>query len=183
MLNTSNTFAANAGIFGKVYFPRLAVPISIVISNLISFGLRFGLFLVSLLYFIVAGYNVHLTSWALLLPLLLLLMAGMGLGIGIFVSSLTTKYRDLQHLLGFGVQLLMYASPVIYPLSAVSGSLRWLVLANPLTPIIEIFRLGFLGVSAIDPITLLYSCGFTIVVLLLGVLIFNHVENTFMDTV
>lgn len=183
MLNTSNTFSANAGIFGKVYFPRLSVPISIVISNLISFGLRFAFFLVCLFYFIVAGHDVHFTPWALLLPVLLLLMAGLGLGVGIIVSSLTTKYRDFQHLLGFGVQLLMYASPVIYPLSIVSDNLKWLVLVNPLTPIIEIFRLGFLGVSAVNPITLLYSSAFTIVVLLVGILIFNHVENTFMDTV
>lgn len=183
MLNTSSTFTANAGIFGKVYFPRLSVPISIVISNLISFGMRFALFFVCLLYFIVMGHNVHITLWSLLLPVLLLLMAGLGLGVGIIVSSLTTKYRDLQHFLGFGVQLLMYASPIIYPLSAVSGTLRWLILANPLTPIIEIFKLGFLGVSAINPIALLYSFAFTLVVLLAGVLIFNHVETTFMDTV
>lgn len=183
MLNTSNTFTANAGIFGKVYFPRLSVPISIVISNLISFGLRFAMFLVSLFCFMLAGATVHLTVWALLLPVLILLMAGLGLGIGIIVSSLTTKYRDFQHLLGVGVQLFMYASPVIYPLSTVPGNLKWLVLANPLTPIIEIFRLGFLGASVVEPLTLLYSCAFTIVILVVGILIFNRVENTFMDTV
>jgi lipopolysaccharide transport system permease protein len=183
MLNTSNTFTANAGIFGKVYFPRLSVPISIVISNLISFGLRFAMFLVSLFCFMLAGSTVHLTVWALLLPVLILLMAGLGLGIGIIVSSLTTKYRDFQHLLGVGVQLFMYTSPVIYPLSTVPGNLKWLVLINPLTPIIEIFRLGFLGASAVEPLTLLYSCAFTIVILVVGILIFNRVENTFMDTV
>lgn len=181
--HTSSTFTANAGIFGKVYFPRLSVPISVVISNLISFGIRFTVFLLSLFAFMAAGSRVHITPWALLLPLLILLMAGLGLGIGIIVSSLTTKYRDVHHLLGVAVQVLMYASPVIYPLSTVTGNLRWLVLANPLTPILEVFKLGFLGVSSIEPIMLLYSCAFMVVILLIGILVFNHVENTFMDTV
>ena len=110
-------------------------------------------------------------------------MALMGLGFGIIVSSLTTKYRDLQQLVGFGVQLLMYATPVIYPLSTLQGGWRWLILANPMTPIVEVFRLAFLGVSAIDPVWLLYSAAFTGIVFLAGALIFNHVENTFMDTV
>jgi lipopolysaccharide transport system permease protein len=110
-------------------------------------------------------------------------MAGLGLGIGIIVSSLTTKYRDLQQLVSFGVQLLMYATPVIYPLSTVPEKFKWLVLANPLTPIVEIFRLGFLGISATQPISLLYSFAFMMVVLITGILIFNHVENSFMDTV
>jgi lipopolysaccharide transport system permease protein len=183
LTNTSSTFTANAGIFGKVYFPRLSVPISVVISNLISFGIRFAMFLLTLFSFMAAGAPIHLTPWVFLLPLLILLMAGLGLGLGIIVSSLTTKYRDFQHLLVVGVQLLMYASPVIYPLSTVNGNLKWLVLANPLTPILEIFKLGFLGASAIEPIMLLYSCAFVVVTLLIGILIFNHVENTFMDTV
>lgn len=110
-------------------------------------------------------------------------MAGQSLGLGIIISSLTTKYRDLQQLLGFGVQLLMYGSPVIYPLSTVPANWRWLLLANPITPVIEIFRKAFLGTSSVDPIYLLYSAGFTVVVLLIGILIFNRVETTFMDTV
>ena len=110
-------------------------------------------------------------------------MAGIGLGLGIIVSSLTTKYRDFQQLIGFGVQLLMYASPVIYPLSTVPANWRWLLLANPITPVIEIFRKAFLGTSAADPIYLLYSVGFMLLVLLIGILIFNRVENTFMDTI
>ena len=118
-----------------------------------------------------------------MLPVLILLMAGLGLGIGIIVSSLTTKYRDLQQLVSFGVQLLMYATPVIYPLSTVPENFKWLVLANPLTPIVEIFRLGFLGQSSLNPFLLLYSFAFMLVVLLIGILTFNHVENTFMDTV
>lgn len=183
LTSTSNTFTANAGIFGKVYFPRLSVPISNIISNLISFGIRFGVFVLFLLYFLIAGSDLHPNLWILFLPVLLLIMAGMGLGLGIIISSLTTKYRDLQQLLGFGVQLLMYASPIIYPLSAAPANWRWLLLANPITPLIEIFRNAFLGTSSIDPLYLFYSAGFMIAVLLIGIFIFNRVENTFMDTV
>jgi lipopolysaccharide transport system permease protein len=183
VLNTSNTFIENAGIFGKVYFPRLSVPIAIIISNLISFGIRLGIFLLFMLYFIAIGSTVRPNLWAFFLPVLLLIMAGLGLGIGIIVSSLTTKYRDLQHLTGFSVQLLMYASPIIYPLSIVPENWRWLLLLNPITPVVEMFRLGFLGESAVNPVTIIYSIGFTAFTLLIGVLAFNHVENTFMDTV
>ena len=183
LVATSNTFTQNANIFGKVYFPRLAVPVSVVISNLISFGIRFGVFLVFWLYFLLSGSPFRPTWWVLALPLLVLLMAGMGLGFGIIVSSLTTKYRDLQQLVGFGVQLLMYATPVIYPLSTVSGIWHWALLFNPMTPMVEIFRLAFLGVSNLDPIWLWYSSGFTLLVLFIGVLLFNHVEASFMDTV
>ena len=183
LMSTSNTFTSNAGIFGKVYFPRLSIPISTIFSNLISSGIRFGVFVVFLIYFMLTGSAVHPNLWILSLPILLLIMAGLGLGLGIIVSSLTTKYRDLQQLVGFGVQLLMYATPVIYPLSTVQGNWRLLILANPMTPIIEIFRLAFLGTSSIDPVFLIYSFGYMLVVLLIGVLVFNRVENTFMDTV
>jgi lipopolysaccharide transport system permease protein len=183
LVATSNTFNANAGIFGKVYFPRLSIPISVIISNLISFGIRFGMFLLFWIYFMLSGTEIHIRWWILILPLLLLIMALLGLGFGVIISSLTTKYRDLQQLVGFGVQLLMYATPVIYPLSTIQGGWRWVILANPMTPIVEVFRLAFLGVSAINPLSLLYSAGFAIVVFSIGVVIFNHVENTFMDTV
>jgi lipopolysaccharide transport system permease protein len=183
LVGTSNTFTANAGMFGKVYFPRMSIPISVVISNLISFGIRFGIFLLFLAYFMISGSSIHPNWWILILPLLMFIMALMGLGIGIIVSSLTTKYRDLQQLVSFGVQLLMYGTPVIYPLSTIHGAFRWLILANPMTPVVEVFRLAFLGVSAIAPIYLLYSAGFAVVVFLAGVLIFNHVQNNFMDTV
>jgi lipopolysaccharide transport system permease protein len=183
LVNTSNTFTANAGVFGKVYFPRLAVPLAVVISNLISYAIRFALFLLFWAYFLISGSDIQPTWWILTLPLLLILMAGLGLGFGIIVSSLTTKYRDLQQLVGFGVQLLMYATPVIYPLSTIQGVWRWAILANPMTPVVEVFRLAFFGTSAINPISLLYSLGFMLVVLILGILIFNHVESTFMDTV
>jgi lipopolysaccharide transport system permease protein len=183
LTSTSNTFTNNAAIFGKVYFPRLSIPVSVILSNLISFGIRFGVFLVFLFYFILTGSALHPNLWILALPVLLLLMAGQGLGLGIIISSLTTKYRDLQQLVGFGVQLLMYTTPVIFPISMVQGIWRWLILVNPMTPVIEVFRLAFLGTSSLSPIYLLYSAGFMALVFLIGVLIFNHVESTFMDTV
>ena len=184
LVSTSNTFTANAGMFGKVYFPRMSIPISVVISNLISFAIRFGMFILFLIYFMLSGSGIHPNWWILVLPVLMLIMALLGLGIGIIVSSLTTKYRDLQQLVGFGVQLLMYGTPVIYPLSTINnGFLHWLIMANPMTAVVEVFRLAFLGVSSINPISLLYSAGFAVVVFLIGVLIFNHVQNNFMDTV
>jgi len=183
LTSTSNTFVANAGIFGKVYFPRLIIPISVLISNLISFGIRFGMFILFVLYFMFSGSSVQPNWYILLLPVLLILMAGIALGLGIIISSLTTKYRDLQQLLGFGVQLIMYASPVIYPLSTVPAQWRWLLLVNPVTPVIETFRKAFLGVSSLEPVYLVYSAAFMFVVLLIGILIFNRVDNTFMDTV
>jgi lipopolysaccharide transport system permease protein len=183
LVSTSNTFTVNSAIFGKVYFPRLSMPISVVISNLISFAIRLAMFLLFVAYFMLRGADVHPTWWVLSLPLLVLIMALMGLGFGIIISSLTTKYRDLQQLVAFGVQLLMYATPVIYPLSSIQGIWRWLILLNPMTSIVEVFRLAFLGVSDINPLWLLYSAIFTGIVFLAGALIFNHVENTFMDTV
>jgi lipopolysaccharide transport system permease protein len=135
------------------------------------------------MFFIFSGSEVQLNWYVLLLPALLLIMAGIGLGLGIIVSSLTTKYRDLQQLLGFGIQLAMYASPVIYPLSTVPAQWRWLLLSNPVTPVIEMFRRAFLGVSSLSPVYLLYSAAFMFVALLIGILIFNRADNTFMDTV
>ena len=181
--STSDTFAGNAAVFGKVYFPRLSVPISIVISNLISFGIRLGVFLAFLVYFMLKGAEVHVTWWVLLLPVLLIIMAGLGLGFGIIISSMTTKYRDLQQLVGFGVQLMMYGTPVIYPLSSVDAELRWLLLLNPMTPVVEVFRFAFLGTSALQPVYLVYSFFCMLTALVIGIVAFNHVENTFMDTV
>jgi len=183
LTSTSNTFTGNAGLFGKVYFPRLAMPLSVVISQIISFGIRFLVFLAFLVYFMVSGSDVQPNWWILILPVLLIIMAGLGLGLGIIVSSLTTKYRDLQQLVAFGAQLLMYGTPVIYPLSSITNEWRWLILANPMTPVVEVFRLAFLGTSAVSPLWLLYSFIFMFIVLIVGVLIFNRVENNFMDTV
>lgn len=183
LAKTSNTFTANAGIFGKVYFPRLTVPISILISNLITLAIQFALFLCFMAYFGFFGAAIRPNAWILLTPLMLLLMAGLSLGFGIIVSSLTTRYRDLQFLVTFGVQLWMYATPVIYPLSQVPEKYRWIILANPMTPIVESFRYAYLGAGIVNVMHLLYSFCFMIVVLLIGVLIFNRVERTFMDTV
>ncbi|HNX08152.1 MAG TPA: ABC transporter permease [Bacteroidales bacterium] len=183
LTKTSNTFISNAGIFGKVYFPRLTVPISIVISNLVSFGIQLLMFLGFLIYFYFQGMPVNVNTALLLFPILIIIMACLGLGIGIIISSLTTKYRDLQHLVTFGVQLLMYATPVIFPLSFFSGKLRTLVLINPMTSIVETFKYAFLGSGTFNWFYLGYSAAFAIVVLLLGIVLFNRIERSFMDTV
>ncbi|OJX38356.1 MAG: ABC transporter permease [Chloroflexi bacterium 44-23] len=145
IIKTSNTFVNNAQLFGKVYFPRLAVPVSILISNLITFGIQFGLFLVFMAFFALRGSVFHPNWWMLLSPVLVFMMAGLGLGFGIIISSLTTKYRDLRFLVQFGVQLLMYATPVIYPVSAIPARFQPILLLNPMTPIVEAFRYAFLG--------------------------------------
>ena len=180
---TSTTFTSNAHLFGKVYFPRLVMPISIVISNLITFAIQFAFFLAYFAYFALRGSTVRFTIWALALPLLILLMAGLGLGFGIIISSLTTKYRDLQQLVGFGVSLWMYGTPVIYPVSSIPEKWRWVADVNPVTPIIETFRAGFLGAGDASWGRLAYSAVFMVVVILFGILIFNRVERTFIDTV
>lgn len=183
LTRTSGTFINNAGIFGKVYFPRLTVPLSLVISGLIKFGIQFGLFLFILGYYAVQGAPIRPNAALLLAPCSLLLMAALGLGGGIIVSALTTKYRDLQQLVTFGVQLAMYATPIVYPLSSVPEKYRWIIVANPMSPIIETFRYGFLGSGVFNPVHLLYSAIFTVIVLVVGVILFNHVEQTFMDVV
>jgi lipopolysaccharide transport system permease protein len=183
LTKTSDTFITNANLFGKVYFPRLAVPVSILISNLIAFGIQFGFFLFFMGYFALSGSVFHPNWWILLTPLLIVIMAGLGLGLGIVVSSLTTKYRDLRFLVQFGAQLLMYATPVIYPASAVPERFRWIIQANPMTPIVEAFRYAFLGAGSVDLAQLLYSLAVTVVIAVVGVILFNRVEATFMDTV
>ena len=183
LISTSGTFRANAGIFGKVYFPRMVVPVSVVLSRLIAFGIQFGFFVLFYAAFWLKGSPVRANWTMALLPLLLLLMAGMGLGFGIIISSMTTKYRDLQVLVGFGVQLWMYATPVIYPLSAMSERYRWLIVANPMTAIVETFRYGFFGTGTFSWLYLGYTAFFTAILLLLGIIVFNRVERTFMDTV
>ena len=181
---TSNTFVQNANLFGKVYFPRMAVPVSILISNLMTFLIQFALFLFFVLYFVSRGTPIHFNwLWVLLSPLLILMMAGLGLGFGIIISSLTTKYRDLRFLVTFGVQLLMYATPVIYPVSSIPSRFQWIILVNPMTSIVEAFRYAFLGAGTVGVNHLLYSFGFTLAVVFLGSLIFNRVEQNFLDTV
>ncbi len=181
--DTSQTFIKNASIFGKVYFPRLALPISVVISNLVSFLIQFVLVLCFLAYFMIVGSDVHPNINVLLIPVLMLLIAGLGLGFGIIISSLTTKYRDLTHLVSFGVSLWMYATPIIYPLSEIPEKYKLFVLANPMTPIVETFKVALLGVGEVNYYQLMYSFGFTVAVLVVGILIFNKVEKSFMDTV
>lgn len=181
--NTSNTFVSNAYLFGKVYFPRLAVPVSILISNLITFAMQFVFFLLFTGYFALRGAQIRPNLWMLAFPLLLLIMAGIGLGLGILISAMTTKYRDLRFLVSFGVSLLMYATPVIYPASAVPQRFQLLIRLNPITPIVETFRYGFLGSGSVNPLELLYSFVFMLVTVALGAVVFNRVEATFMDTV
>ncbi len=181
---TSNIFVSNAGIFGKVYFPRLTSPISIVISTLIKLAIQLSLFLAIYSYYIFTNQIAFSISISiLLLPFLLLIMALLGLGLGIIFSSLTTKYRDLSFLLQFGIQLLMYATPIIYPLSSAGGKLKLILQLNPLTPLIETFRHIMFGQGFIDWGGLLYCTVFTLVALFTGIVIFNQVEKSFMDTV
>ncbi len=179
---TANTFTGNAAIFGKVYFPRLVTPISTVISNLIGFGIQFAMFLVFLVIYWIRG-TVQPTLYALLLPLLLLQMAMLSLGVGVIISSLTTKYRDLVMLVGFGVQLWMYGTPVAYDIGIVPAKFLGLYMLNPMTPVINTFRLAFLGIGSFDLPHYLLSWAMTLAVLVIGIVLFNRVEKTFMDTV
>jgi len=187
LLKTSETFSANSGIFGKVYFPRLIVPLSVVMSNLIKFGIQFLLFIAVWLYYIFKGNSlVHPNAAILLVPFLIILMGFLGLSFGIIISSLTTKYRDLRFLVSFAVQLLMYASPIVFPLSLVSEKYpqyKLLILSNPITSIVEAFKYAFLGVGEFNWMYLSYSLGFTIVLFFIGLIIFHRVEKSFMDTV
>lgn len=180
---TSTTFLANAQIFGKIYFPRLAVPLSILLSTLVAFGIQFLMYVGFFVYYVIKGTDARLTLWALFLPISILIMAGLGLGLGIIVSALTTKYRDLQYLVAFGVQLLMYTTPMVIPLSSVHGKFRWIMLANPMTEVIEVFRRGFLGAGTVTAPLLLYSAVFAAIAVIVGTVLFNRVERTFMDTV
>ncbi len=180
---TSNTFINNAHLFGKVYFPRLAVPLSVTISHIYKFALQFLFFLCFWVYYFMDGAGIRLTWAAWLFPLMVLIMAGLSLGLGILFSAMTTKYRDLRFLLDFGVRLLMYVAPVIYPLSSIPEKWRWFLVINPMTPVIEAFRYGFLGEGMFSWLMLGYSALFALSSLVLGVTIFNRVERTFMDTV
>jgi lipopolysaccharide transport system permease protein len=182
---TSTIFIQNANIFGKVYFPRIIMPLSIIVSNMLRFGVQLFLLLGTWLYFLFTTDKLNPNIYATLFPVLLFLMAGLGLGIGMIISSLTTKYRDLTFLVTFGIQLAMYASPVIYPLSRVGDSaIKYVVLANPMTGIIETFRYGFLGSGGqLNWFNLAYSAIVCIILLSLGTIIFNRIQRSFMDTV
>lgn len=182
---TSNTFVANQSMFGKVYFPRLAIPIATVLSNLFRFGIQLALFIIMWIWFVARGANVSVSvSTLVLLPIFVVMLGGLGLGFGILVSSMTTKYRDLRILFTFIVQLWMYATPIVYPISMVpEGTLRTLMLANPITSIIEAFKYITLGQGYFSWGALGYSFLFMILLLVFGVVIFNKVQRSFMDTV
>ncbi len=183
LTKTADTFSANAHLFGKVYFPRMIVPLSVAVSNLIKLGIQFALFLVFYFYYMAKGASFAPTSALVLVPFLIILIALLGLALGIIISSLTTKYRDLKFLITFGIQLLMYASPVVYPLSTVPVQYRVYLLLNPITAIIETFKYALLGVGEFNFAHLMYSVGITVVLLLVGLVIFHRVEKSFMDTV
>jgi len=183
LTRNSKTFIENQGVFGKVYFPRLVVPISITISNLVRFFIQFGIFLIIYFYYLFTGASVMPNFHAFLIPLLIVMAAGLSLGFGIIFSSLTTKYRDLTFLLQFGVQLWMYITPVIYPLNSIAPEKQWIVQLNPMTSIIETFKYGSIGTGAFSWLWLAYSFVFMIILLLTGIVVFNKVEKGFMDTV
>ena len=180
---TSTVFKDNSGVFGKVYFPRLIMPLAIVVSGLMKFSIQFGLFIAVVLYYTFVDETIQPNSWVLMTPVLIVLMATFALGLGMIFSSLTTKYKDLTFLLSFGIQLAMYATPVVYPISALPVHYRWIVEANPLTAIFECFRYGYLGSGHFDPFSLVYSTICIFIIFTIGVLIFNKVEKSFMDTV
>jgi lipopolysaccharide transport system permease protein len=183
LVKTADTFIGNANLFGKVYFPRLAVPVSILISNLISFTIQFAFFLLFMGYFAWRGSVLRPNAWIFMTPMLILIMAGLGLGFGILISSLTTKYRDLRFLVQFGVTLLMYATPVIYPASSIPARYQMLIWLNPMTSIVETFRYAFLGAGNANWLQLTYSFIFMLGIVAVGAVVFNRVEATFMDTV
>jgi lipopolysaccharide transport system permease protein len=180
---TSTTFTANQGIFGKVYFPRLIVPLSVIISNLLRLGIQLLLFVAVYIYFILNGIHVAPTANLWMIPFLILMLAGLSLGFGIVISSLTTKYRDLTILFSFILQLWMYATPIIYPLSLMSPKRQWYMVLNPVTSIIEAFKYASMGVGTFSVGQLAYSFGFMVVILIVGVVVFNNVQRSFMDTV
>lgn len=180
---TSTVFKDNSNLFGKVYFPRLILPFSIVVSNLIRFLVQFLLFILVLCFYSYSDPSLHFTWVLILFPVILLMMAMLGLGLGLIITGLTTKYRDLAFLVTFGVQLLMYTTTVIYPLSSAPQQFKFFINLNPMTTVIEIFRLGFLGVGIFSIGSFLYSVFFTLVIFSLGFFIFNRTERSFVDTI
>ena len=179
----SNTFVNNAGIFGKVYFPRLVIPLSLMISSMIKFAIQFALMIIIMVIYYFKGFHFHFSLYTLLVPVIFIMTAIFALACGIIISSLTTKYRDFQYLLGFGISLWMYITPIIYPVSIIPKAFRWMVLINPMAPLIEAFKYGLIGVGTVNTTSLIVSFISTGILLLFGVIIFNKVEGSFMDTV
>ena len=180
---TSDTFVKNAGLFGKVYFPRIITPLSIVSSNLVKFSIQFALFLGVFFYYYLTNAQIQPNITLLFLPVYILILAVLALGFGLIISAMTTKYRDLTFLIQFGIQLWMYATPVIYPISQIPEKYRWAIMANPVSSIVEAFKYGFTGSGDFYLKGVLYSGIFAIVLFFIGVAIFNRTEKTFMDTV
>lgn len=180
---TATVFKDNAQIFGKVYFPRLTMPVSIVISNLLRFFIQFALFFIVWVYYLFQNNSIQPNIYIALTPVLIIIMGLLALGFGMIISALTTKYRDLIYLLTFGIQLLMFATPVIYPLSSISGEYKWIIAANPMTSIVETFRFAFLGSGTFSWAYLTYSFLFSIIILFTGTIVFNKVEKSFTDTI
>ena len=180
---SSGVFTSNAGVFGKVFFPRLVVPLAALTSNLIQLLIQLSLFIVVYIGYVFAGFEVHLNATLFLFPFYILLLAFHALSWGLIISSVTTKYRDLNYLVSFGLQLFMYATPIIYPLSAAGDKYRWALELNPLTPVFEAFKYGCLDCGSFSVYGLLYSTAFMLVTLFLSIIIFNRVERNFIDTV
>lgn len=178
----AGVFNTNAGIFGKVYFPRLIMPLTIVISNLMKFGVQFIMFLVFVFYFYFKG-QIHPNAWILFTPVVIFLMAVISMGVGLILSAMTTKYKDLNQLISFGVQLFMYATPVIYPSSSIPKSYQWVADLNPLCGLFDYMRYAYLGVGEFNMRELIFPIGFSVVILTFGIVVFNKVQKTFMDTV
>jgi len=183
LIKTSDTFIANSYIFGKVYFPRLTVPISIIITNLITFLIQFILFIGVFLYYYYTQPNIHPNVGIVFLPFLIMQIALLGLGFGIIISSLRTRYRDFNYLLGFGIQLWMYGTPIVYPLTEIPDKWKLLFILNPMTAIVETFRYSFIGKGGVSALYLIISVIMTIILLIIGLLLFSRVEKNFMDTV
>jgi lipopolysaccharide transport system permease protein len=179
----SNTFVNNANIFGKVYFPRIITPLSVIASNLVKFGIQLLLFLSVYFYFIFTSSSIHPNATLFLLPVYLIILALQALGFGLIISALTTKYRDFTFLVQFGIQLWMYATPIIYPMSTLSAKYQKLIMANPVSSIIEGFKYSFMGKGTFSANGLIYSSVFALVLFFIGLTIFNRTEKTFMDTV
>ena len=182
LIKTSNTFISNRSIFDKVYFPRVVVPISVILSGLLKFGVQLLLFFIICLYYSIVNNSINLNIVILLFPVLILIMAGLGLGFGLVISAITTKYRDLRFLIEFGVKLLMYGTTVVLPLS-MFGNYKWIILANPMTSVIETFKYGMFSKGVFDWFYLSYSFIIMLIVLTLGFIIFNKTEKSFIDTI
>jgi lipopolysaccharide transport system permease protein len=180
---TSDTFVKNAGLFGKIYFPRIITPLSVVSSNLVKFGIQFILFLGVFIYYYFTNDQVQPNLTLILLPVYIIILAVMALGFGLIISAMTTKYRDLTFLIQFGIQLWMYITPVIYPIASIPEKYRWVVLANPVSSLVESFKFGFTGSGTFNLNSIIYSGIFSIVLFLFSVAVFNRTEKTFMDTV